>query len=81
MIKAENINKSYGPLHVLKDISLEIKQGEVVSIVGPSGAGKTTLLQILGTLDRPDSGRVLIDGTDVTTLGERQLAAFRNQKI
>ena len=81
MIQVEHICKSYGNLQVLKDVSLGIQQGEVVSIVGASGAGKTTLLQIIGTLDRPDSGRVLIDGTDVTTLGERQLAAFRNQKI
>lgn len=81
MIQAEHICKSYGNLQVLKDVSLTIQQGEVVSIVGASGAGKTTLLQIIGTLDRPDSGRVLIDGTDVTHLGERQLAAFRNQKI
>ena len=81
MIQAEHICKSYGNLQVLKDVSLTIQQGEVVSIVGASGAGKTTLLQIIGTLDRPDSGRVLIDGTDVTRLGERQLAAFRNQKI
>ena len=81
MIKAENINKSYGPLHVLKDISLEIKQGEVVSIVGPSGAGKTTLLQILGTLDRPDSGTLLYSDTDVSRLRDRELAAFRNSHI
>ena len=81
MIQAEHICKSYGNLQVLKDVSLTIEQGEVVSIVGASGAGKTTLLQIIGTLDRPDSGRVLIDGTDTTRLGERQLAAFRNQKI
>ena len=81
MIKVENIYKSYGTLQVLKDVCLEIEQGEVVSIVGASGAGKTTLLQIMGTLDRPDSGRVLIDGTDVTTLGERQLAHFRNSNI
>ena len=81
MIQAEHICKSYGNLQVLKDVSITIQQGEVASIVGASGAGKTTLLQIIGTLDRPDSGRVLIDGTDVTRLGERQLAAFRNQKI
>lgn len=81
MIQAHHICKSYGNLQVLKDVSLTIQQGEVVSIVGASGAGKTTLLQIIGTLDRPDSGRVLIDGTDTTRLGERQLAAFRNQKI
>lgn len=81
MIKVEHVCKSYGDLKVLRDVSLEVAQGEVVSIVGASGAGKTTLLQIIGTLDRPDSGTVRIDGTDVTTLGERQLARFRNSKI
>ena len=81
MIKAENINKSYGALHVLRDISLEIKKGEVVSIVGPSGAGKTTLLQILGTLDHADSGTLLYDGTDVSKLNEKELARFRNEHI
>lgn len=81
MIQVEHVCKSYGDLKVLRDVSLEVAQGEVVSIVGASGAGKTTLLQIIGTLDRPDSGTVCIDGTDVTTLGERQLARFRNSKI
>lgn len=81
MITATDINKSYGALHVLRDISLEISQGEVVSIVGPSGAGKTTLLQILGTLDRADSGRILYGDTDVTRLKDRELAAFRNKNI
>lgn len=81
MIKAENINKSYGTLHVLKDVSLEIVQGEVVSIVGPSGAGKTTLLQILGTLDRPDSGTLRYGNTEVPKLKERELARFRNEHI
>lgn len=81
MIQVEHVCKSYGDLKVLRDVSLEVAQGEVVSIVGASGAGKTTLLQIIGTLDRPDSGTVRIDGTDVTTLGERQLARFRNSKI
>ncbi len=81
MITASNINKSYGDLHVLQDISLEINQGEVVSIVGPSGAGKTTLLQILGTLDRPDSGTLLYDDTDVMSLKDKALARFRNQNI
>lgn len=81
MIKAEKINKSYGALHVLRDISLTIGQGEVVSIVGASGAGKTTLLQILGTLDRPDSGCVIYGDTDVTRLKEKELAAFRNRQI
>jgi len=81
MIQVEHVCKSYGDLKVLRDVSLDVAQGEVVSIVGASGAGKTTLLQIIGTLDRPDSGTVRIDGTDVTTLGERQLARFRNSKI
>jgi lipoprotein-releasing system ATP-binding protein len=81
MIKAENINKSYGALHVLRDVNLTIEKGEVVSIVGASGAGKTTLLQILGTLDRADSGTLMYDDIDVTRLKERDLAAFRNEKI
>ncbi len=81
MIKAININKSYGDLHVLRDVNLEVQQGEVVSIVGASGAGKTTLLQILGTLDRPDSGRVIHGDTDVTTLNDNELARFRNRHI
>ena len=81
MIKATNINKSYGDLHVLRDISLEFRQGEVVSIVGPSGAGKTTLLQILGTLDRPDSGMLFYDETEVSKLKEKELARFRNEHI
>lgn len=81
MIKAENINKSYGSLHVLKDVNLSIDQGEVVSIVGPSGAGKTTLLQILGTLDHPDSGTVCYGDTDVSRLKEKELARFRNEHI
>lgn len=81
MIKIEKITKSFGSLQVLRGIDLEIKQGEVVSIVGPSGAGKTTLLQIMGTLDAPDSGHVVIDGTDVFTMKERELAAFRNRHI
>ena len=81
MITASNINKSYGSLQVLKDINLSIGQGEVVSIVGASGAGKTTLLQILGTLDRPDSGALHYGDTDVTALKEKELARFRNEKI
>ncbi len=75
------IRKSFGTLEVLKGIDLDIGQGEVVSIVGPSGAGKTTLLQIMGTLDRADSGTVVIGGTDVSRLGQKALARFRNQHI
>lgn len=81
MIEAININKSYGSLHVLRDVSLAIEQGEVVGIVGASGAGKTTLLQILGTLDTADSGSLRYDGTDVFSMKERELARFRNEHI
>jgi len=81
MIKAENINKHYGSLHVLKNISLEIKQAEVVAIVGASGAGKTTLLQLLGTLDKPDDGKIFIDNIDVAALSNKKLSAFRNKHI
>lgn len=81
MIELRNIKKSFGQLQVLKDISLTINDGEVVSIVGPSGAGKTTLLQIMGTLDNADSGSVIIDGINTSSLGSNQLAKFRNQHI
>ena len=81
MIQAKNIHKSFGTLEVLKGIDLHIDKGEVVSIVGPSGAGKTTLLQIIGTLDKPDSGRIIIDGTDVRELNSRKLSEFRNRRI
>ena len=81
MIQLQDITKSFGSLQVLRSISLEVAKGEVVSIVGPSGAGKTTLLQIMGTLDRPDTGTVLIDGTPVQQMKERELAAFRNRHI
>lgn len=81
MIKVENLNKSYGKLHVLKNISLSIEQGEIVTIVGPSGAGKTTLLQILGTLDKYDAGNVFYDNIDPFTLKQQKLARFRNANI
>ena len=81
MIDIKGITKSFGPLQVLKGIDLHIGKGEVVSIVGPSGAGKTTLLQIIGTLDKPDSGEIIIDGTDVRTLGTKKLSEFRNKRI
>ena len=81
MIKATDIHKSYGALEVLRGVSLEVSRGEVVSIVGASGAGKTTLLQILGTLSKADRGSVEIDGQDVSSLGDRALSRFRNEKI
>lgn len=81
MIQIEGITKSFGQLQVLKSIDLNINKGEVVSIVGPSGAGKTTLLQIMGTLDRADSGRVIINGTDISRMKEKELSAFRNREI
>ena len=81
MIQTEGITKSFGALQVLKGIDLTINKGEVVAIVGPSGAGKTTLLQIIGTLDAPDSGRLVINGTETRRLGDKELAAFRNRNI
>ena len=81
MIDIKGITKSFGNLQVLKGIDLHIDKGEIVSIVGPSGAGKTTLLQIIGTLDKPDKGSVMIDNTDVSQLSEKRLADFRNQHI
>lgn len=81
MITLRNITKSFGNLQVLKGIDLNIDKGEVVSIVGPSGAGKTTLLQIMGTLDSADGGSIIIDGTDVTSLNQKELARFRNKKL
>ena len=81
MIKTEQVTKSFGNLRVLKGIDMEVSQGEVVSVVGPSGAGKTTLLQILGTLGRHDGGRVIINGVDTATLVKKQLARFRNLNI
>ncbi|MCD8319103.1 MAG: ABC transporter ATP-binding protein [Paraprevotella sp.] len=81
MIEIRNIRKHFGSLEVLRGIDLDINKGEIVSIVGPSGAGKTTLLQIMGTLDRPDSGHVTLDGVAVQDLGRRELAEFRNRRI
>lgn len=81
MIDIKGITKSFGTLQVLKGISLHIDKGEVVSIVGPSGAGKTTLLQIMGTLDKPDSGSIVIDGVDVRALSGKEISRFRNQHI
>ncbi len=81
MISIKNITKSFGNLQVLKGINLEIGNSEVVSIVGPSGAGKTTLLQIMGTLDKADSGEVTIDGINVDSLSQKKLADFRNRHI
>ena len=81
MIKAENIHKSFGTLEVLKGVSLEVKRGEVVSIVGQSGAGKTTLLQILGTLSAMNSGSLHIDGVEVSAMNDNQLSDFRNRHI
>jgi ABC-type polar amino acid transport system ATPase subunit len=80
MITIENIHKSFGALEVLKGIDLHIDKGEVVSIVGPSGAGKTTLLQIIGTLDRPDEGRVIVDGIDTSLLSAKKLSDFRKAR-
>lgn len=81
MLKAENIHKSYGNLHVLKGVSVTLHQGEVVALVGASGAGKSTLLQILGTLDQADQGHIFFEANDVTKLNERQQAAFRNKSL
>lgn len=81
MIEIRNVSKSYGSLTVLHDISLQINEGEIMAIAGPSGAGKTTLLQIAGTLDRPDSGEVVFDGTELFRLKDRKLSDFRNKNI
>lgn len=81
MIDIKNITKSFGSLQVLKGIDLHINKGEIVSIVGPSGAGKTTLLQIIGTLDKPDSGSIVIDGIDVSNLSKAKLSDFRNSHL
>ena len=77
MIEVSNITKSFGDLRVLKGIDLTIRQGEVVSVIGKSGAGKTTLLQIMGTLDKADTGSVVINGTDVLKMKEKELSAFQ----
>ncbi|WP_454802428.1 ABC transporter ATP-binding protein [Mucilaginibacter phyllosphaerae] len=81
MLKAQSINKSYGKLQILKGVDLEVKKGEIVTIVGASGAGKSSLLNILGTLDTPDSGQLFIDDIEVSKLNNKNLSAFRNQKI
>lgn len=81
MLQANAIRKSYGDLLILNDIDLEVQKGEVVSITGASGAGKSTLLHIIGTLDKPDAGQVIINGVDVSRLGEKKLSAFRNRFI
>ena len=81
MIELKGINKSYGNLRVLDNVSLSIGNNEIITIVGPSGAGKTTLLQIAGTLDRPDSGSVFYDGEDIARFNDRRLSAFRNRNI
>ena len=81
LIETKDLKKSFGDLQVLKGISLNINRGEVVSITGPSGAGKTTLLQIMGSLDKPDGGRVLYDGQDITRMSEKEISAFRNRHI
>src|SRR5574344_944253 len=81
MIDVKGITKSFGSLQVLKGIDLHINKGEIVSIVGPSGAGKTTLLQIIGTLDKPDSGTIVIDGVDTQSMSSRKLYEFRNKHI
>jgi lipoprotein-releasing system ATP-binding protein len=81
IIRVEQIYKSFGALQVLKGINLEVRKGEIISIVGPSGAGKTTLLMIMGTLEKADSGKVWIDETDLSRLSEKKLSDFRNQNI
>lgn len=81
MIKIKNIHKSFDALEVLKGVNLEVNKGEIVSIVGPSGAGKTTLLQIIGTIDKADTGEIIVDNVNVRNLNQKQLAAFRNRHI
>ena len=81
MIEIKNIHKSFGSLEVLKGVNLTVEKGEIVSIIGKSGAGKTTLLQIIGTLDKPNDGQVIINGKDVSHLNDNELAKFRNKHI
>lgn len=81
MIRCNNIHKSYGNLQVLKGVSLDVQKGELVCIIGPSGAGKSTLLHIIGSLDKPDSGTVYINNTDISTLNDKALSNFRNQHL
>lgn len=81
MIEISNITKSFGSLQVLKGVSLHVEKGEIVAIIGPSGAGKTTLLQIIGTLDKPDSGTIEINGKNLSKMSSDDLARFRNQEI
>ncbi|MDB5137661.1 MAG: lipoprotein transporter ATP-binding protein [Mucilaginibacter sp.] len=81
MLKAQSIHKSYGQLQILKGVDLDVKRGEIVTIVGASGAGKSSLLNILGTLDKPDSGKVFLNNIEVSQLSNRNISAFRNKKI
>ena len=81
MIRIENLTKQFGELQVLKGVSLEVKQGEVISIVGPSGAGKTTLLQLIGTLDKPTSGKIFFNDEELSRMNNKRLATFRNKHI
>src|SRR6201996_4539329 len=81
MLKAQQIHKAYGQLEILKGVDLEVKKGEIVTIVGASGAGKSTLLNILGTLDKPDSGRLFINNIELNKLSNKNLSSFRNREI
>jgi lipoprotein-releasing system ATP-binding protein len=81
MLKAQSVHKSYGQLEILKGVDLEVKKGEIVTIIGASGAGKSTLLNILGTLDRPDSGNIILNDCEIDKLNSKQLSDFRNRKI